>query len=119
MLKTMLLVCVLLTLISCDSFFEPTEPYQRMMPPEIYSVWWSESETCADQRRDMKHVVWFTVAADSFLTRKGWAIGYWSGEHKIYLTERRKLSMGLVKHEMLHEIIHQGEHPSPPFRVCA
>ena len=119
-MKRVLSVALWLTACSATPF-GPSDPFWEITPPAVYHTWWQEVETCVGQRRDMEHVTWFLVAADSFLTPKGWKVGYWrGGKHEIYITESEKWSeWHTVKHEILHEIRHNGEHPSPPFGVCA
>lgn len=109
-----------LVFLGCTMPFEPETPYERITPPNSYNLWWEEVEACAAQQSDRGHVTWFLVAADSFLTPSGWASGYWSGGHEIYIAESERWSdWDVVKHEILHEILHTGDHPSPPFGVCS
>jgi len=101
--------------------FEPRGLYWEIEPPGMYHAWWQEVEECVGQRRDMEPVTWYVVAADSFLTPSGWFVGYWrADQNAVYITESEKWSeWHTVKHEMLHAILRDGSHPSPPFGVCA
>ena len=106
-------------LVACSTPFEPSDPFWEITPPEIYHVWWQEVERCAGQQRDMEEVTWFTVAADSFPEGERWLVGYWR-QNAIYITESEKWSeWHTVKHEMLHAILQDGNHPAPPFGTCA
>ena len=90
-------------------------------PPAAYSVWWEETEACADIESDMGRVLWIVVPnVRTFPTESGEKVGYWSrtrfGTQIILAGEYRDHAL-VVRHEILHELLGREGHPDDYFRV--
>jgi hypothetical protein len=87
----------------------------------VYLLWWKEVEVDAGVLRSMDRVRYFRVPTkagfwyDPQIRR--WVNGLWSPDGKIYLADRDgELNEGLVKHELLHEILRgDSGHRNPLF----
>jgi hypothetical protein len=88
-----------------------------MIPPTIYQSWWAEVAACAGRTGDVARVRWFEVPNTDFFIYRGVAYdGYWwEYHHTIFLAGNLRLDSFTVRHEMLHDLLNTGDHPSEYF----
>ncbi|MBA3658021.1 MAG: hypothetical protein H0W67_00300 [Gemmatimonadales bacterium] len=88
---------------------------EPMDPPSLYRTWWSRTESCSGLSGDFDRVRWQVVAGHSFQCPSGQCAGHWSSSHEIFLAQDWTMNEMVVRHEMLHELLQRGGHPTPPF----
>ena len=86
--------------------------------PDEYSSWWQATETCAGLTGNMSRVHWFVVpSTQSFYYRGTLYDGYWWDDyHWITLASAKVDDGGIVRHEMLHDLLGRGDHPPEFFQ---
>ncbi len=107
-----------LAISGCDSSFAPVNPRRIDPIPDAYRIWWEEVEACTGTAADLEQVTWWKI--DQFWHRDSdrWA-GFWKKPHDIYIVEAYELSRGVVKHEMVHNVLQTTDHESPLFCQCS
>ena len=92
---------------------------EPIAPLAIYSEWWRAAEECSGRTAPMTRVQWFVVpGSDSFAYQGTRYDGYWwNGVHWITLAEGRVQDPGIVRHEMLHDLLGRGDHPAEFFQL--
>ena len=113
-----LAVCGLL-LNGCRLFADSDFPVSAtpIAPPPQYQAWWQVVESCAGKRAPFDAVSWYSVPPGELIVSGETAAGTWfvSG-NRIVITAGRLYAGPLVRHEMLHAILHTGGHPQEFFR---
>ena len=91
---------------------------EPLAPLAVYSDWWRAAEDCSGRSAPMMRVRWFVVrGSDSFAYQGTRYDGYWwNGVHWIMLAEARLQDPGIVRHEMLHDLLGRGDHPAEFFQ---
>ena len=85
--------------------------------PDVYAQWWRDTEACSGRTGDYTRVQWYVVPHSSwFEFRGGQYNGYWWETHDIVLAEHWIDQPGVVRHEMLHDLLNTGEHPAEYFQ---
>jgi len=86
-------------------------------PPPIYRQWWLETVQCIGQGGQFDDVTWYRAPGPFFdcPAGDGNCLGWWGTNHEIYIANEWLGFDTLVRHEMIHELIGRGDHPSPPF----
>ncbi|HZI29997.1 MAG TPA: hypothetical protein VFD64_17630 [Gemmatimonadaceae bacterium] len=85
-----------------------------MTPPPEFRVWWEVLESCSGRREPFDAVKWFQTG--ELAIRGEAALGAWfSTGNRIALLGEDTFFGPLVRHEMLHAIIQNGDHPSEYF----
>lgn len=97
--------------------FEPAGARQVAAPPPVYAVWWQQMEACAGIRAPLIRIEWYEVPGEAFATPDGARWGWWEPPHAIYVAEAHRWDAWLVEHEMLHDLLQTGAHPTL-FRTC-
>jgi hypothetical protein len=111
----------------------PTAPAgsQPISPLPVYSVWWQQVEQCSGLSGDLGRVAWYVVPCaegepgfQCDATPDGLCGGEWIPPHTILLGGPNSvLPAGYaddeftVKHEMLHDLTGNAEHPDL-FKNC-
>lgn len=122
------MVALVLALSACSSVdliappgLDRPEPATPFDPPPAYAERYRAMEECVGITGDFGRVRWYTVPGESWPNvMDGRQIaGQWWPPHDIYLAEAVTGNMGAVDHEILHDILRTGDHPAPPFGVCA
>lgn len=113
----------LLVLSACAG---PTDP-QYLVPssgrevdiPGVYSEWWAEVQEDAGIEASLQRVRLFSVPRPWYNHRYGRTVqGLWVPDGRIYLVDYLLRAEGLVKHEMLHELLRgDATHAHPLFAV--
>ena len=90
--------------------------------PSQYADWWDDAKRCSGLDGEFERLRWFVVPGTvSFNYQGGRYDGvWWSDYHWIALSEARLQDSMVVRHEMLHDLVGRGDHPSEFFqRRCA
>lgn len=111
------LLLMLLMLPGCDDQIVAPDGATALDPPAVYESWWTEVEADAQilRRRDVK---WMLVPGRFFYRENDPqpVLGLWATNGTIFLAETATLHEGVVKHEMLHEVLRGDyEHRNPLF----
>jgi len=117
LVSRILLLPVLLN--ACD----PTGPQLppgavRFTPPAVYRDWWALTEECSGISGDFSDVTWYRVpGVADFAFGDGSSVnGRWDAlGNRIILAGDAQLAGDLVRHEMLHALLHGGGHPRSAF----
>jgi len=114
-----------LALMACGSILGPeyelppnavvTEPLQS------YATWYAETEACTDRTGDYESVHWFEVPGERWwdALREQYAIATWRAPHDIYITTAHLDDEDVVKHEIVHDLLHGGAADDPLFNKCS
>ena len=108
--------------------FNPTAPMGAVQydPPAIYHVWWLEKAECVSQTPAVAYhkVRWYVVPSEAWqgfdcvLGEDGCAGLAHMHDREIYLAAWFQMDERIVKHEMLHLLLPEPDHP-PVFKTCA
>ena len=91
-------------------FVAGAEPFE---PPPFYVDLWRDVELCSGRRGDMRRVTWYRVPwAVSFEYKASEYNDFWWADHTVVLAGFRTDQADLVRHEMLHDLLGTGNHPS-------
>ena len=93
----------------------------RFTPPSIYRQWWALTEQCSGRQGNFDAISWYVVPDASTLPGTKRLNGLWYGDNRIILAGAYDgIAAGdLVRHEMLHALVHEGGHPRDMFvRRC-
>lgn len=114
---------LLLVMAGCADITAPDGAYP-VTPPDFFVTYWQDMEACSGIHADMARIQWFAVPGNSFPTKyNAETSGLWVEPHTIYVMEGtlHEAAWGspstLVSHEMLHDLLHRGDHP-PIFEAC-
>jgi hypothetical protein len=93
-------------------------------PLSNYSAWWSMTEACSGLTRPMSSVSWYSVSGSQFVGEGDTVNAYYSyANDQIVIGDDWATAGDVVRHEMLHALIHRGfgpEHPRQYFlEKCA
>jgi hypothetical protein len=87
--------------------------------PAAYRAWWARTERCAGRVAPLERIEWYVVpGAESFETAVGPRVGMWSQSAegmRIVIAEHYLHHEMVVRHEMLHALLRQGDHPGEYF----
>jgi len=119
----------LIVLASSCTITDATSPAPPPLPPGTeslrapseYRSWWSDTEECSGLRGDLSRIAWFKVPnTDEFEYRGKSFNGYWWSVHWVVLASPFVDDPGVVRHEMLHDLLNRGDHPAEYFQQkCA
>jgi hypothetical protein len=85
-----------------------------------YSAWWADVEDCSGNQADMRRIYWFQVPNANFIYRGKAFDAYWWSTHWVVIAEPYVQDAGIVRHEMLHDLLNRGDHPKEYFQQkCA
>ena len=115
-------VAILVAVAGCALVADDTDfPSSAMplAPPPEFRVWWEVVESCSGRSGRFDAVGWFQ--ANELTVRGEVALGAWfSRGNRIALVGSESFFGPLVRHEMLHAILQDGDHPSEYFQSrCA
>ena len=108
-------------LAACSLITGPLPPgAERFAPPDVYARWWAMTEACSGRSGDMRDVDWYRVPGSRFMHDGQSVPAYWSSSNRIVLAERVIEHGPMVRHEMLHALLHVRGHPRSQFlAACA
>jgi hypothetical protein len=108
-----------LAVVACRAHTAPLPAgAERFSPPPIYAQWWDLTEACSGLTGDFSRVSWYRVPNSKTVPyREGvLAEGLWqSGSNRIILGGDNVEKGDIVRHEMLHALVHGGGHPRAMF----
>jgi hypothetical protein len=91
---------------------------QQFTPPEVFRRWWALTEQCSGLTGDYDAIAWYVVpGVASIPGPDGSPVqGTWELKHnRIVLAGDAQLAGDLVRHEMLHALLHGADHPRDTF----
>jgi hypothetical protein len=116
--ETNALIALLLAA-ACSSATDPL-PHGALPldPPVVFTTWWEEVEGCSGQTADFSKVSWYYVPGDGGFSAGSSAdvVGVWRpANNSITLAQYVIDNPLVVRHEMLHAILHRTDHPAEYF----
>lgn len=112
-------VLAVLLSIGLDALLAWTLPPPRshlFSPPAVYALWWQMVESCSGQSSEMSSFHWYRVPGYSFRVAGLEAGGvFMQFGNRIVIAETSAYDGRLVRHEMLHALLHRGGHPREYF----
>jgi hypothetical protein len=86
-------------------------------PPAVYQRWWDMVEECSGRSGLLANVSWFATTAAVTSPIDGQSLaGFWtSAGNRIVVAGFAKFDGGTVRHEMLHSLLQNGDHPHSIF----
>lgn len=104
---------------ACESPTAPDLPdgAQRFTPPPVYQFWWSMVESCSGRSGSLAGVRWYFVAGDQPIVVDGhrYDAFWYASSNQIVIAEDATLDGALVRHEMLHALLGDGDHSRESF----
>jgi len=81
--------------------------------PARFALWWRVTEACSALTGDLASVQWYVVPNTTTLTYENKQVdAYWIGNpDRIVLADTRRNDGMIVRHEMLHALLHRNGHP--------
>ncbi|GAC1649970.1 MAG: hypothetical protein NVS4B3_07910 [Gemmatimonadaceae bacterium] len=111
--------------VACTDVMGPKlPPARRFDPPVQYQTWWLEVEECSAHVAPLERVSFYRVVPepgrDSVSFRDPETQQYFHAEwvrasNAIYLAAGQVTSPQIVRHEMLHAVLHDITHPAEYF----
>lgn len=81
-----------------------------LAPPVAFRTWWQVVESCSGRKARFDDVRWFQ--ANDLTIRGEFALGAWFPEgNRIALLGSESFLASIVRHEMLHAILQDADHP--------
>ena len=95
-----------------------------LIPLPVYSLWWSMAESCSGLNRPMADVSWYSVPGAEFAAGSDTLdAAYQVDKNRIIIGDNWLTNGSIVRHEMLHALVHQAggtTHPRAYFlEKCA
>jgi hypothetical protein len=112
------------TLSACSQLVDPKLPSDAtpFSAPVVYARWWAMTQACSGLTGSLGAVSWYSTSDTLRDPNTGRIIeGYWSaGSNRVVLDADAKLDGSVVRHEMLHALLHEGGHSRAQFLArCA
>jgi hypothetical protein len=84
-----------------------------LVTPARFALWWRLTQACSGTTGDFASVSWYVVPNTTTLDFEGEQVnGYWLGNpDRIVLADAYRTNGLLVRHEMLHALLHHSGHP--------
>ncbi|HEX7980994.1 MAG TPA: hypothetical protein VF461_20470 [Gemmatimonadaceae bacterium] len=88
-----------------------------LTPPARFAMWWRLTEACSAATGDFASVEWYVVPNTTTLTYENTQVdAFWLGNpDRIVLADARRNDGPIVRHEMLHALLHRNGHPRDAF----
>lgn len=112
---------IVLVAVACTDTTGPTlPPAERFDPPPAYGTWWGEVGACSKHAGDLGALRFYRVrpgpGEDSLSYRDRRSGRSYYGEwdprsNSVYLAAGQVSSSNIVRHEMLHALLHTVGHP--------
>ena len=121
-MRVVLVITGVLTLaLACH---DPTDPHVLvgavpLTAPARFAMWWRMTQTCSGLTGDYASVQWYYVPNTTTLFYQNREVdAYWiSDPDRIVLADARKNDGMIVRHEMLHALLHRSGHPRDAYLV--
>lgn len=124
-MRRLVFSALLLALAGC----EPILGTEYTLPPDavptdpaaVYATWYAETEACTGETGDYPRVRWFEVPGERWFDalRNQYAVATWRAPHDIYITTAHLRDPDVVKHEIIHDLLHGGASDDPRFLECS
>ena len=105
--------------LACDSTTAPDVPSTAvpLTAPARFALWWRVTQACSGITGDFRSVSWYVVPNTGSLSYQGKKVNaYWIGDpDRIVLADSLRDSGPIVRHEMLHVLLHRNGHPRSAF----
>lgn len=90
-------------------------------PPPEYAQWYAEVEVCAGVTGSFAQVRWFSVPHEQWWDPvfEQYTTGTWREPHDIYIASSHADNQGLVRHEIVHDLLQGGLVYDPRFERCS
>ena len=123
MRRTILVGLAALALSACESNPWVIEAEAAVAPPNLYYQWFDQVARCMRRpehatRARFDLIRWRTGVEIEHPT-KGQAWGLWTEPHQITVRSDKSEVELVVKHELVHDLLQDPEHPPPHFERCA
>jgi hypothetical protein len=109
------LLVPVLVLSACRSTLAPADR-MPIVPPLEYRVWWDATRTCVGMPdADFEMIRWWSatdVLAENLMS------GLWVAPHDIYIRPDKLDAEGVIRHEMVHDLLQRGDHESSFYGLC-
>jgi hypothetical protein len=118
--RVILILSGLLSLaLACKETTAPDVPSTAvpLVTPARFALWWRLTQACSGTTGDFASVSWYVVPNATTLDFEGEQVnGYWIGNpDRIVLADAYRDNGLLVRHEMLHALLHHSGHPRSAF----
>jgi hypothetical protein len=104
---------------ACSQLVDPQLPPDAtpFSAPVVYARWWAMTQACSGLTGSLEAVSWYSTPNPLRDPNTGRVIeGYWSaGSNRVVLEADAKLDGAVVRHEMLHALLHEGGHSRTQF----
>ncbi|HKP16468.1 MAG TPA: hypothetical protein VJT85_10385 [Gemmatimonadaceae bacterium] len=101
--------------LACDAPTAPDVPQTAvpLTPPARFALWWRLTQACSGITGDLAAVSWYVVPNTRSLSYQGKKVdAYWIGNpDRIVLADSLRNAGPIVRHEMLHVLLHRNGHP--------
>ena len=105
--------------LACREAAAPDVPWAAMQfaPPARFTLWWRLAQACSGTTGDLGSVTWYVVPNTNTLSYQGKQVyAYWMGDpDRIVVADVRRNDGAIIRHEMLHALLHRNGHPRAPF----
>ena len=116
---TLILSGLLSQALACRDISAPDVPWTAVQttPPARFALWWQLTETCSGVPGNYSSISWYVVPNTTTLSYQGRQVyGYWLGNpDRIVLADYYHNNGPIVRHEMLHVLLHRTGHPRADF----
>ncbi len=114
--RVVLILSGLLSLaVACRDISAPDVPWRavQVTPPPRVALWWRLAAACSGIPATPGSVSWYVVPNTNTLSFQGKTVyAYWIGDpDRIVLSETHANNGLIVRHEMLHALLHRSGHP--------
>lgn len=121
-MRVVLVLSGLLSLaLACDSATDPHVALGAVpiTPPARYALWWRLTQSCSGLTGDFASVSWYVVPNTTTVNDQGKQVdAYWiSDPDRIVMADARRNDGRVVRHEMLHALLHRTGHPREAYLV--
>ena len=90
---------------------------ERFAPPAHFQTWWQVVEACSGRTAPLRDVLWYAVPPFQLQIDGESAYGAWfARSNRIALIQDVMGDPVVVRHEMLHAILRDGDHPAEYFQ---
>ena len=118
--RAALILSALLSLaLACESATGPQVPSGAVAiaAPARFALWWRLTQACSGITGDFSSVSWYVVPNTRTLSYQGKQVdAYWIGDpDRIVLADSLRNPGPIVRHEMLHVLLHRNGHPRDAF----
>jgi hypothetical protein len=105
--------------LACEATTAPDVPRTAvpLTAPARFALWWRLMQSCSGITGNFASVSWYVVPNTGTVSYQGKQVNaYWIGDpDRIVLADSLRNSGPIVRHEMLHVLLHRNGHPRAAF----